>query len=319
MTDASEIAAQLRGVLCATVTPFDPATLAVDWQGVHHNVEWLVGQGIELIVVNGSIGEPTSLTEDEQRRLIRETVRAAAGRLTIVAGCSDPNPQIVIDRANDARAAGAAGILVAPPGAFRLSPAEIVEFFAMVDRGTAMPLVVYDNPAVARSSLTLESIDALASLPSFAGLKEADPDILRFEAIVDRFEGRFPIIAAVEDPLLYHLVAGARACMTASAAFAPATLRALLKAVTESDLPTAHAVFARIRQFRALFASQLATGRPAWLPYTKAAVDLVGGRAGPPRPPLQAVGAGDVERLARVLADIGVTHSPSQALSTTEV
>jgi 4-hydroxy-tetrahydrodipicolinate synthase len=306
MTDPGELAGRLRGVLCATVTPFDPATLAVDWGGVRHNVEWLAGRRIELIVVNGSIGEPTSLSEAEQRRLVGETVDAAAGRAVVLAGCSDANPAVVVDRARDALAAGAAGILVAPPGAFRLSSAEIVEFFRIVDRDAGVPLVVYDNPAVARSSLELDAIDALASLPTFAGLKEADPDVLRFQKIVDRFGGRFPVIAAVEDPLLFHLVAGARACMTASAAFAPQILGELLAAVEGSDLPRARDQFQRIRRFRALFASDLATGRPAWLPYTKAAIDLVGGRAGPPRPPLRPIDQAATERLAEVLADIGV-------------
>jgi 4-hydroxy-tetrahydrodipicolinate synthase len=311
MTDAAELGGRLRGVLCATVTPFQPATLAVDWAGVRHNVEWLVARGIELIVVNGSIGEPTSLSEAEQRRLVRETVDVAGGRAVVVAGCTDPNPQTVVDRARDATEAGAAGILVAPPGAFRLSSAEIVEFFRIVDRDAGVPLVVYDNPAVARSSLELETIDALASLPTFAGLKEADPDVLRFQRIMDRFGGRFPVIAAVEDPLLFHLVAGARACMTASAAFAPRILRELLEAVAESDLPRARERFAQVRQFRDLFAAELATGRPAWLPYTKAAVDLVGGRAGPPRPPLLPIGPAEIERLARVLADIGALDGNS--------
>ena len=306
MTEPSELAARLRGVLCATVTPFDPATLAVDWGGVRHNVEWLVSRGIELILVNGSIGEPTSLSEDEQRRLVRETVDLVAGRAVVIAGCSDPNPAVVVDRARDALAAGAKGILVAPPGAFRLSSAEVVDFFRIVDRDAGAPLVVYDNPAVARSSLDLDAIETLASLPSFAGLKEADPDVVRFQRILDRFGAQFPVIAAVEDPLLFHLVAGARACMTASAAFAPEILRELLAAVEDSDLPRARDLFRRIGRFRALFASDLATGRPAWLPYTKAAIDLVGGRGGPPRPPLRPIDQAAMERLAEVLVEIGV-------------
>ena len=312
MTDARELSAQLHGVLCATVTPFDGSTMEVDWPGVHHNVAWLLDRGIRVIVVNGSIGEPMSLHEEEQRRLVRETVAAAGAGALVVAGCSDPNPQVVVDRARAAQAAGAAGVLVTPPSAFRLSAAEIVDYFRIVDRGAAVPFIVYDNPAITRSSLEPGAIDSIGSLGGFAGLKEADPDVLRFQGLLDRFGDRFPVIAAVEDPLLFHLVAGARACMTASAAFAPRLLADLLAAVEASDLPRARRLYVRIRLFRALFAADLASGRPAWLPYTKAAVDLVGGHGGPPRPPLRPIGAGEVERLAHVLVEMGALERNEQ-------
>jgi dihydrodipicolinate synthase/N-acetylneuraminate lyase len=309
MTDASELSARLDGVLCATITPFDWDTMSVDWDGVRHNVAWLIDRGIRLLLVNGSIGEPSSLSEDERSRVVRETVSEASGRVVVVVGCSDPNPNVVIDRAHDARATGAAGILVAPPGSLGLSSVEIVDYYQLIDRTCGLPIVVYDNPAISRRSLDLEAIAAIGALPRFAGLKEADPDVLRFQALIDRFGPSFPIVAGVEDPLLFHLVAGATACMTASAAFAPALLADLMAAVATSDLPRARRLYARIRAFRALFAGDLAAGRPAWLPYTKAAVELVGGRGGPPRPPFRGLTAAEVERLTPVVAAM-VTRQP---------
>jgi dihydrodipicolinate synthase/N-acetylneuraminate lyase len=168
---------------------------------------------------------------------------------------------------------------------------------------------LYDNPAISRRSLDLDTIAAIGALPRFAGLKEADPDVLRFQSLIDRFGTSFPIVAAVEDPLLFHLVAGATACMTASAAFAPVLLTDLLAAVATSDLPRARRLFGRIRAFRALFARDLAAGRPAWLPYTKVAVELVGGRGGPPRPPLRGLTGAEVERLTPVVAAMAAPQS----------
>jgi 4-hydroxy-tetrahydrodipicolinate synthase len=313
MIDADELSARLEGVLCATITPFDRDTMSVDWAGVRLNVAWLIDRGIRLLLVSGSIGEPSSLSEEERRRILRETISSASGRAIVVVGCSDPNPRVVIERARDARAAGAAGILVAPPGSLGLSSDEIVAYYRLVDQGSGLPLVVYDNPALSRRSLEFEAIAAIAGLTRFAGLKEADPDVPRFQALIDRFGTSFPIVAAVEDPLLFHLVAGATACMTASAAFAPELLADLLAAVASSDLPRSRQIFARIRAFRSLFASELAAGRPAWLPYTKAAVDLVGGRAGPPRPPLRGLTATEVERLVPVVAAMAEQQPESAA------
>src|SRR5581483_2037352 len=121
-----------------------------------------------------------------------------------------------------------------------------------------------------------DAIDRISRLDRFLALKEANPDVVRFAEIVNRFGARFPVIAAAEDPLLFTLVAGAPACMTASAAFAPGVLRDLFDAVTKGDLETARTVYARIRGFRRLFAGRPMEGGPAYLPFTKAAVELVG-------------------------------------------
>jgi dihydrodipicolinate synthase/N-acetylneuraminate lyase len=98
------------------------------------------------------------------------------------------------------------------------------------------------------------------------------------------------------------LVAGAPACMTATAAFAPQLLAELMDAVARSDLPTARAVFRRLYVFRELFLPDIRAGRPAFVAYTKAAVDLVGGHGGPPRPPLKPLTADECQRLRDTLA-----------------
>jgi dihydrodipicolinate synthase/N-acetylneuraminate lyase len=308
---AGDLTSHLSGVLCATITPFVPDTFEVDWPAIRHNVQWLIERGVTTLVVNGSIGEHAAMTATEQTRAVAETVAAAAGQASVIAGCSDANPSSVVDLCAGAAAAGADGVLLLAPYYFRLSPVEVLDFFRWVDGCIDLPFVLYDNPLTGRAELPVETIEAISGLHRFAGLKEASPDVLRFYHLVERFAQRFPVVAAVEDPLLFMLVAGASGCMTASAAFAPQLLRDLMCAVDSGDLQRARAVFGSLSRFRALFAADIRAGRPAFVAYTKAAVDMVGGRAGPTRPPLRPLDAAERSRLRTTLTDqVGLVLPP---------
>src|SRR5258706_4745375 len=91
--------------------------------------------------------------------------------------------------------------------------------------------------------------------------------------------------------------------MTASAAFAPEILSELVGAVGSSDLSRARSSFSRVQAFRRLFIARTRAGEPAYLPYTKAAVELVGGHAGPPRRPLSPITQAERSALERVLVE----------------
>ncbi len=127
--------------------------------------------------------------------------------------------------------------------------------------------------------------------------------MVRFGELLHRFGDRFPVVAASEDSVLYALLAGAPACMTASATFAPEILVELLEAVESSDLYRARMIFSRIQAFRRLFMARTRAGEPAYLPFTKAAVELVGGHACPPRRPLGAITQAERDALAVVLTE----------------
>jgi dihydrodipicolinate synthase/N-acetylneuraminate lyase len=298
-----DLASRLSGVLCATITPFAGPDQAVDYRGIAANAEWLRERNVRVLVVNGSIGEASSMTDDERLRAIGATASSAPEGALLVAGCSAADAAHVLRLSREAVEAGADAVLIQPPYHFPLSQEECVDFFTWLDREIACPFVLYDNPQTSRTQLELDTIDRISQLSHFLALKEANADLVRFQEIVDRFAGRFPVIAAAEDALLFMLVAGAHGCMTASAAFAPETLIELFEAVASSDLRRAQTASGRVRAFRELFIAKSRAGLPAYLPYTKAAVELVGGRAGPPRRPMRPITQAEREQLARVLVE----------------
>lgn len=303
MDTSERVADRLRGVIAATVTPFRGPDLELDVEGMEANARWLRDRAVSTFVVNGSIGEASSLSREERAAAVSATARTLPADVLLIAGCSDADPREVLRHARDAADAGAHAFLVQPPYHFRLTQEECFQFFSQLDSEIDRPFILYDNPATGKTNLDPDTIERISRLRNFAAVKEADPDVTRFAELIERFGMVFPVIAAAEDSVLFMLLAGAPACMTASAAFAPEILTRVCTAVAAADLRAAHAEMSRVRAFRTLFSARTRAGLPAYLPYTKAAVELITGHAGPPRPPLLPITDTERQALARVLAD----------------
>jgi 4-hydroxy-tetrahydrodipicolinate synthase len=294
----------LTGVICATVTPIADDGFAIDWEGVRSNARWLVDYGVRTLVVNGSIGEYASLEETDRRRLVEETVAAVAGRARVVAGCSHNVPGRAVELCRHADAAGADAVMLMAPSYFRYGGGEVVDFFQYVDDRVRLPFLVYNNPAISGADLPVDAVAALATLPGFLGLKEASANLTRYLDLVLRFGDRFPIVAANESCLFHTLAAGSSGCMTASAAFAPTLLSDLLGAVNAGDRDDARRQWVRLRAFRKLMQADIDAGRPAYLPYTKAAMNCLGLRGGRPHFPMAPLGEVEVARLRHTLSAV---------------
>lgn len=295
------VRSRLHGVICATLVPFEPDGQSIIWPGVASNARWLVRHGVAVLVVNGSIGEYVAIELEERSRLVRETVAAVGGQAMVLAGCSHTSISGVIGLCREAVDAGADGVMILPPSYFKLTAREIVRFFTAVDAAIEAPFLVYNNPGTARMDIPADAIAQIAGLERFAGLKEANPNPRRFYDLVERFGAEFPIVAASEPCLFEMLAIGSPGCLTATAAFAPELLADLVRAVEAGDLPEARAIFARLRAFRALFQPLIDGGYPAYIPYTKAAMDIVGLAGASPAFPLEPLRDGERAQIRDVL------------------
>jgi len=295
-------AAQLTGVMCATVTPMAEDGFSVCWDGVRSNAEWLMSQPISVVVVNGSIGEYAFLSSADRSRAVRETVEAVAGRALVVAGCSSDSPTTVVQLSREAAENGADAIMLLPPHYFRLSPQSIEQFFRYVDENTSLPFIVYNNPSITGFDLTMGTVAVIADMPRFLAYKEASPQPLRYFEIARRLSGR-PVIPASESVLFFCLASGASACMTSVAAFAPSLLARMLDAFATGDVDGARTEFARLHAYRSLLQPDLDRGLPAYIAYTKAAMNILGLTGGRPHFPLPPLDEEGTEALRKVLTE----------------
>lgn len=164
----------LRGVYNILSTPFEPSG-AIDERSLRRLVEATIGMGVDGITILGVAGEAQKLTEDERRRLTELVMEVNAGRVPIVVGASRDGTEPTIVACQEAEAAGAAGVMVAPP-TFAQPGAGLTQHFTRVGEAIGIPIVLQDFPPVNGVTLSPAAMADLANVvPAITTIKLEDP------------------------------------------------------------------------------------------------------------------------------------------------
>ncbi len=223
-------------VLTAMVTPMTPDG-AVDGAGVDALVEHLLATGHDGIVVNGTTGEASTLTEDESVETVQRVVRAVAGRAKVVAGCGSNDTAHAAKMAGRMAGAGADGLLLVSPYYNKPTQAGLVAHCRAVADATDLPVMLYDIPGRTGIAFAHDTLVALAGHPNIVAVKDAKGDLAastRAIAATDLlwFSG--------EDALTLPLLAiGAVGTVSVVGHVTGSHYRAMLEAVDRGDLAEA--------------------------------------------------------------------------------
>jgi 4-hydroxy-tetrahydrodipicolinate synthase len=264
------------GILPAVTTPFSDGD-EVDAAALAANVSHLAEHGAAGFVATGTMGEAHSLATGE-RRLVVETVVAAAGGRPVLSGVSAGCTKAAVANAALAREAGCAGVMSLPPINFNGTVAEHVAFFGAVAHAAELPLMLYNNPVASGVDLTPETIAAIAAaVPAVVCVKECSGDARRIAALRELTD--LDILVGGDDWALEGYAAGAVGWVTGVGNVAPAECLALQEHVLAGRLDDARKVNARLLPLARLDMT------PHLVQYFKGAMDAVGLRGGPSRPP----------------------------------
>ncbi len=173
------------GVMPANLLPFK-ADLSIDDNAYRRHLRWLADtRGVTGIVANGHAAEVSSLSREERVRALAIAVDEIAGACPVVAGVYADGTQDAVALARDAKAAGAAGLLVFPPTLFmwgaQLKPDMVVRHFSDVASATDLPIIVFEYPPVSGIGYAPETLARLTEIPRIAGVKDWSNDIVAFE------------------------------------------------------------------------------------------------------------------------------------------
>ena len=168
-----------RGYIPAIVTPFD-ADLRLDTRALGGHLDWLLAEGMHGLVVAGTTGEWTSLSPVERKALFAAVGEQLAGKLPIIAGCTDFTADAVVELAGHAHAAGFDGILVTPPPYVRPGAEEIVGFYRSISDRSPLPICVYNWPPGTGIDMPIELLERLADLDQVVAIKQSTGNLGNF-------------------------------------------------------------------------------------------------------------------------------------------
>jgi 4-hydroxy-tetrahydrodipicolinate synthase len=170
-------------VLTATVTPFD-SDGAVDYERYRELCAYLVDNGSDGVVVNGTTGEAPTLSDEERLELLRVALDAIGDRATVIAGTGTYSTAHSIHLTEQAHEVGAHGFLVVTPYYNKPPPRGIVEHFKAVAAASDRPVMVYNIPARVVINIEAETMAELAEIPNVTAVKQANADLEQARKII---------------------------------------------------------------------------------------------------------------------------------------
>ena len=198
-----------EGVMPAVTTQFT-ANDELDLELFKVNIKAQLEAGVHGIVLGGTLGEASTLTDEERRILTRETVAFVNGKVPVLMNIAEQTTKAAIHLARTAEEDGAKGLMMLPPMRYKASDAEVVEYFKAVAKSTSLPIMIYNNPVDYKIEVTLDMFaELLKTCPNIQAVKESTRDTTNITRIKNRFGNRLAIMTGVDTLALESLILGA--------------------------------------------------------------------------------------------------------------
>lgn len=228
----------LGQVLVALVTPF-LADGEVDWPGVERLIDDVVTNGADGIVVSGTTGETSTLTDPEKIRLVEVAKDVAGARAKIIQGGGSNETAHAIDLYKQAERAGADGVMIVTPYYNKPTQAGVLTHFRMIADATDLPVMLYDIPGRSGIPIRFETILRAAKHPNIVAVKDAKGDLAEVSRVLNQTDLFY--FCGDDANVLPSLAIGAVGLVGVTANIAPRPYRTIIDAVNAGDLHTARA------------------------------------------------------------------------------
>ena len=209
-----------RGSLPALVTPFRDGD--VDMDALKSLVEWHVESGSGGIVPVGTTGESPTLSHEEHEAVVEAVVKAAAGRIPVIAGAGSNNTTEAIGLATHAARVGADAILVVTPYYNKPTQRGLLAHYRAIHEAADIPIIIYNIPGRSVIDMSVATMGELAKLPRVVGVKDATGDVVRVSQTRRACGTDFCQLSGEDASALGFNAHGGVGCISVTANVAPA-------------------------------------------------------------------------------------------------
>ena len=197
-----------EGVMPAVTTKFTDTDI-LDLKMFETNINAQLDAGVHGIVLGGTLGEASTLLNEEKRLLTTATVDIVKGNIPVLMNIAEQSTKKAVEAANIAEQDGAKGLMMLPPMRYKAGDRETVEYFKAVANNTSLPIMIYNNPVDYKIEVTLDMFEELLKCNNIVAVKESTRDISNVTRIKNRFGDRLKIMTGVDTVALESLIMGA--------------------------------------------------------------------------------------------------------------
>lgn len=190
------------GVATALITPFTKDGAAVDYESFGRLIDWQIDSGINALVIAGTTGEASTLSDDEHRMVIDFAVRRVNHRIPVIAGVGSNDTSYAFDLIDCACQSGADAMLIVTPYYNKATQNGLIKMYTqMADRSTK-PLILYNVPSRTGVNIEPKTYAALADHPNIAGIKEANGNISKIVETMSYVNGKLDLYSGNDDQIV---------------------------------------------------------------------------------------------------------------------
>jgi 4-hydroxy-tetrahydrodipicolinate synthase len=229
-----------HGSITAMVTPFEGGV--VDFERLRALVDWQIDSGSHGLVPVGTTGESPTLSHEEHGAVITATIKAARGRVPVIAGAGSNNTREAVALAGHAERAGADGLLVVTPYYNKPNQEGLYLHFKAINDSVSIPIIIYNIPPRSVIDMSVETMKRLSELKNIVGVKDATGNVARISLQRAAMGPDFIQFSGDDIAALACMAAGAHGCISVVANIAPRLCADLQNAALAGDFKTALAI-----------------------------------------------------------------------------
>ena len=197
-----------KGVFPAVTTMFTENE-ELDFEAFDININAQLEAGVDGIILGGSLGEASVLTNDEKFALLKHTLKLVDQKVPVILNIAEQSTSKAIEVAKKAHEYGADGLMLLPPMRYNADEDETIAYLSAIAESTPLPIMIYNNPVDYKIEITLDMFERLKIYENIQAIKESTRDIINTTRLLNRFGDRFKVFTGVDPIATESLIMGA--------------------------------------------------------------------------------------------------------------
>ena len=229
-----------KGSIPAVITPF--IENRVDYDSLINVLNHLIENGSHGLVPCGTTGESPTLSHDEHKKIIEETIRIADKRVPVIAGTGSNNTLEAIEYTDHAESSGADAALIVTPYYNKPTQSGLYKHFKTIAEKTNIPIIIYNIPGRSIVDMTIETMIELSKIENIIGVKDATNDLFRPLLTRKKIQNDFCYLSGEDGTALAYLAQGGQGCISVTANVAPKLCSEMHRAWQDSNIAKAQEI-----------------------------------------------------------------------------
>ena len=222
------------GAATAIVTPMNAH--GIDYEAFERMLNWQIAQGIDALVICGTTGEGSTLSDEEHREVLQFAINVVAGRVPMIAGTGSNDAAYAIDLTKFACDIGYDAMLLVTPYYNKTTQRGLVTFFTAIADASTKPVILYNVPSRTGGNIEPATYAKLASHPMIAAIKEAGGNISKIVETAALVGDQLDIYSGNDDQIVPILACGGKGVISVLSNVVPAETSLMCKKFFAGDV-----------------------------------------------------------------------------------